>query len=307
MIYSNDEFKMKCQGIYQITWQGELPFIQFNMKWQGIYHMTWQGELPFMHSFCRMSFDYVCPHCVKPQSQKRLDSFSKAVQHCITFHPTQPIQISIYGLKEISGEEEIFIWLNSKIVPLNTMTKTAKIITCNEAENIKVIDNVGCSQLLARCSKILKNFTCWSVNCHNKCSASIFMIVAVVECAKDACKFEPHTQFSSALAKLLSRAAWRSHQWQIQGILFIFHFFKFNTLSAWLSLAHPSVADPGGTFQFNFYYYYYYYLIFYLIDTTWQNLQWQIQGVVKQNVCFFYILSNWHILAQPSVGLPLIF
>ncbi len=130
MINSNDEFKMKCQGIYQITWQGELPFIQFNMKWQGIYHMTWQGELPFiqfnmkwqgiyhmtwqgelpfMHSFCRMSFDYVCPHCVKPQSQKRLDSFSKAVQHCITFHPTQPIQISIYGLKEISGEEEIFI------------------------------------------------------------------------------------------------------------------------------------------------------------------------------------------------------
>ncbi len=56
-----------------------------------------------------------------------------------SFHTTQPIQIAKYGLNEISGEEEIFISLNSNIVSLNTITKTAKTIPCN----IKVINNAS--------------------------------------------------------------------------------------------------------------------------------------------------------------------
>ncbi len=63
--------------------------------------------------------------------RKTHESFSKPF-NTITLHPTQPVQVAKYGLHELSGEEERIIILNSIIVPLNTITKTAKILPCIE-------------------------------------------------------------------------------------------------------------------------------------------------------------------------------
>ncbi len=59
----------------------------------------------------------------------------------ITVHASQPVQVAKYGIHELSGEEERLIILNSNIVILNIIAKTAEIILCNETESIKVIDN----------------------------------------------------------------------------------------------------------------------------------------------------------------------